>query len=820
MATNSLSLPNLEESRNNVTFEDIATEIEITYQHSGNPAAKDLFEQLTQKSVITPQDLAATPFFFSGTPGVVMFDYDGDDDLDLYVTNGPGTSNSLYSNQWQETGQLTFVDVAEQAGVTATEQHSSGVSYGDIDNDGDHDLLVLGVGQPNRLFENQGDGTFIDITEQSGISGDNKSSSSASMGDVNGDGLLDIVIANTFSNWADQSPLFTVPFDRNEHNQLFLNTGDNNFVDASTTSGIQNLTGFPEEEAGSASITWTIAMVDYDLDGDVDIIHGDDQGTIPPAELGGVDRGLLHVLQNDGTGNFTDVNVELNLNIPGAWMGLSFGDFNADGIMDIFGSNLGDYTGLPPGEGRPSMFPYEVPRGLMSSQWFLGQEDGTFQAPGVGDLIATPFGWGTSAPDYDNDGDTDIIFYGGLEAGLVIDASNPGAILQNDGTGNFAYDANALANTASHTFRNDKGVAVGDLNQDGFVDIVSVSDFNVPETSPVERYPVDSGSPFDETGVFIPVFNPVGNPEDMTFQWSGVEPQPGTVAVELNSADNSNNWVEVQLMGTAGITTNSRVNNDGIGSVVSFTPEDGQTVMQPILGGSSFLSQHSLAANFGLGAEESGTIEVLWPGGVRNRLYDVEKFERIVFPEIPVSFDDHFDSFEDYYTQVNEAVSELVASEVLTFSEGERYLSSAVRAFLETQAGTDTSDIILEDEVFDTAIANQDFDGNRDILLAGTENVVGTSLEEMENNDIFGTGSGELLESNNDSFFEDFAGDFSAHPKEWVDPIHTEIAAIGNDESFIQAFDAFYSSDDNDFLNSRLDSENYSFGQSDIAPVV
>jgi len=313
---------------------------------------------------------------------VAILDYDGDGDLDIYVTNGPGAANSLYSNQLEETGQLTFVDVAEAAGVAATDQDSNGVSYGDIDNDGDHDLLVLGAGEANRLFENLGDGTFVDITAASGMGEDNRYSSSASMGDVNGDGWLDIVVANSF-DWDNQIPINSEPFALNDHNQLFLNRGNNTFVDVSATSGIENLTGFGEGVPdGGATITWAIAMVDYDLDGDLDIIHADDQAAIPIGELGGVDRGLLHVLQNDGTGNFTDVTASVNLNVPGGWMGLSFADFNADGNMDILGSNFGEISSNP-----VITFP-------ASSRWFLGQDDGTFTDPGVGSLVATGFGWG------------------------------------------------------------------------------------------------------------------------------------------------------------------------------------------------------------------------------------------------------------------------------------------------------------------------------------------------------------------------------------------------------------------------------------------
>ncbi|MDJ0571595.1 MAG: CRTAC1 family protein [Pleurocapsa sp. MO_192.B19] len=606
---------------NNITFDDIAAgdNAGITYRRVESPRDA-IFDELKQQPY-TFEDIPRTPTKSRGAPGIAVFDYDNDGDLDVYVTNGPSAANSLYSNQLQETGEVTFIDVAEEAGVAATEQDSSGVSYGDIDNDGDYDLLVLGSGEPNRLFENQGDGSFVEITEQSGIGGGDKYSTSASMGDVNGDGLLDIVIANNF-NWDNQIPIYIEPFALNEHNQLFINRGNNVFEDVSDSSGITNLAGFPEAEAGAASITWAIAMVDYDLDGDLDIIHADDQAAITPAQLGGVDSGFLHIFNNDGTGNFTDVSLETNLNITGSWMGLSFGDFNSDGYMDSFGSNLGEYPRL----NLPGVFPNQT------SRWFLGQANGTFIDPGLGELEATPFGWGTSTFDYDNDADTDIIFHGGLDLGLIVDASNPGALLQNDGEANFTYDSDGLANSTNHTRRNVQGVAVGDLNNDGFVDIVSVSNFDFPDAA-LADYEANYGSPFDETAAFVPTFIPTDNPGE--FVWSGLEFPDGTLSVEINSADNGNNFVEVQTLGTVGLTEEGTVNRDGIVAVVLFTPEDGSTVMQPILGGSSYASQDSLAANFGLGEQERGTIEILWPGGVRNRIYDVSAGDRLVFPKFP-----------------------------------------------------------------------------------------------------------------------------------------------------------------------------------------
>ncbi|NJL26740.1 MAG: VCBS repeat-containing protein [Thermoanaerobaculia bacterium] len=387
-----------------VRFHDVAAEPGSGIGFERVPSARDaIFDALKQEPFfIFPDDAARAPHKPRGAPGVAIFDYDRDGDLDLYVTNGPGAANALYANQLAQTGRLGFVDVAVAAGVAASDQDSSGVCFGDIDNDGDHDLMVLGSIEPNRLFENRGDGTFRDITQTAGVGGGELSSSSCAMGDVDGDGRLDLFVANTHTSWVNQFGI-VIPFVFNEHNQLYLNTGGNVFRDVSDSSGIENQAGFPAENAGAASLTWAVAIVDYDLDGDADILTFDDQGVVPHPSIGGLNYGIIHLFDNDGSGAFTDRTVEADLDHPGNWMGVSFGDFDCNGRLDFFATNVGDY----PGAVGPAA-PYPV--GTLSSKWYLQQAGGSFVDPGLGALKATVFGWGTSAFDYDNDGDTDVFF--------------------------------------------------------------------------------------------------------------------------------------------------------------------------------------------------------------------------------------------------------------------------------------------------------------------------------------------------------------------------------------------------------------------------
>lgn len=625
-------------------------------------------------------DIGMTPLKSRGAPGVAILDYDDDGDLDLYVTNGPMVSNSLFANQLVESGQTTFVDVAVSAGVALATEDSSGVCFGDIDNDGDEDLFVLGNFGPNTLFENNGDGTFIDLSSSSGLSDDSKSSVACAFGDVDNDGLLDVYVANCCLDMTTQLSTGTpVPFAFNQHSQLFRNTGGNVFVDVSATSGIEDQAGFPPGFEGSPGVTWAVGIVDYDLDGDADIITAEDQAAVPLARDGGTDRGLIHLFDNDGTGHFTDLTVSAQLNRAGAWMGLSFGDINADGHLDLFGTNLGDYattllTPLDPVYG--AFVTYQL--GDMSSRWYLGGANGVFTDPGLGAIVATPFGWGTSMEDYDNDGDTDIIYHGGLLPGPVVQTA-PGVILENDGSGQFVRDSAALAGSTDHERRTVQGMAMGDLNRDGFSDIVSVSNFDLPAAEPLSTYNHNWGSPFDG-GQYNQFFLPTSTP--LLTVYSGVVFENGTLSVELNSADNGNYSATIELLGTIGLTSGGAVNRNGIGGVVEFRTSRGKRAMKPVLGGSSYASQDSLELVFGLERARRGRVDVLWPGGVRNRLYGVGRGEEITFPEIPCSITGDWANFVEYAACVAGALHELRDGGVITTQEKGRFLISAVIAFL------------------------------------------------------------------------------------------------------------------------------------------
>ena len=647
-----------------VTFTDIADDPGLSYGRvasARDALAQQLYQAAAQQPIGMP-DLLGFPTRTRGLPGVAVLDYDRDGDLDIFVTNGPGAANSLFSNQLVETGHIGFLDKAAAAGVEATAMDSAGTCFGDIDNDGDDDLFVVADAGAHKLYENLGDGTFADISGGAGLSGNTISGVSCAMGDIDNDGLLDIAIVHSFV-YDTLQPIFMEPYALNQPTELFHNDGGNTFSDVSVSSGVTTNDGFP---AGAAGISWAVSFVDHDQDGDVDLIVAEDQGGIPVAAQGGVDRGFIQLFNNDGSGHFTAT----ASGTPGSWMGLSHADFNCDGRLDLFGSNFGDY--LMPMLG----IPYTL--GDQASSWLLGTASGGLAQQPVGDLVSTAFGWGTAAHDYDNDGDTDIAYHGGIDMHLLVGKSNPGIMLVNDGNANFSMDTAAF--DADHARRNVQGVAAGDLDGDGFVDIVSVSNQDFPAPIPLVPYPLDYGSDLDGTASFIPRFYQVSPGQ---FLYSGLQFPNGGLAVELNDG-NANKSLTVRLVGTAGITSHGSVNRSGIGATVTVKPKGKAAAIKPIIGGGSYLSQDALATVFGLGSSKRATIEVLWPGGVKNRLYRAKKGKTIVFPEIPCSYDDTSMSFPQYVGCVLTSLHQAKAAGLINKHQKFRFAFSAIRAWKKT----------------------------------------------------------------------------------------------------------------------------------------
>src|SRR5262245_28408508 len=176
---------------------------------------------------------------------------------------------------------------------------SVGACSADVDNDGDMDLLVVGIAASHHFFINQGDGTFVDKSVESGFAGAPKHAITCSFGDFDNDGLVDAAIANTWNDWSHVRQAVD-QFAYNEHNQTFHNLYGLHSVDTSATSGIEHLGGLPPDRQGAATVTWSLAFIDYDQDGDADIIEADDQNVPAPfAFAGGYDIGIVRAWRND-----------------------------------------------------------------------------------------------------------------------------------------------------------------------------------------------------------------------------------------------------------------------------------------------------------------------------------------------------------------------------------------------------------------------------------------------------------------------------------------------------------------------------------------
>ncbi|TGV01854.1 FG-GAP-like repeat-containing protein [Flavivirga rizhaonensis] len=351
--------------------------------------------------------------------GVAFIDYNNDNYQDIFVIGGE-FSNALYKNNWDG----TFTDVSSEAGLIMSGVVSMGVTAGDIDNDGDDDIFITtNEDSPNLLFENNGNGTFSNISKLAGIT-HTAWSSSATLGDFNLDGLLDIYVVNyvDFVN-----PPFDLNISGGQSNFLYQNLGNNLFKEVATEMGVADI--------GCGLAT---AFTDCDADGDLDIVVANDFGyKFQPNEL------YINQYPQQGfrkLGEEAQVDAQINA------MGVAIGDYDKDLDLDYYITNMG---ANPFYENIDSMIYQDV-----SKDKDLVVLDGT--------------SWGTVFFDYDNDTNLDLFVANG-EIFKLTTQNQKNKLFRGMGNGLFE---DISEETKVDNPENCRGLSCADIDNDGDLDIL------------------------------------------------------------------------------------------------------------------------------------------------------------------------------------------------------------------------------------------------------------------------------------------------------------------------------------------------------------
>ena len=383
--------------------------------------------------------------------GLVVFDYNNDDLSDIYVTASQG-ANALYRNN----GDGAFIEVAASAGVGDTDGKGNGGCSGDYDNDDHKDLFVANFGS-SKLFRNTGNGSFDDVTDELGVGdpGPSYRTMGCSWGDYDGDGFLDLVVVRHMSEFTLQSIEVESFAGAVRPLALYHNTGDGGFDNVTALLGD---TTTPLESGGqSIGNIWGSGFqpgwVDFDNDGDLDLYVVNDFGAdVQPNVLWRNDGA-----DGDDKWRFADVSSTTGADVGMFGMGLAVGDYNLDGSLDFYMTNMGKSVLLS---------------NNIQAQGFT---DATDKAQtGLEDVEDQQrISWGTVFFDYDNDGDEDLYVASGyLDAFPNNDQSQPNVLLRNDGDGGFTDVSDKSGADDPGIGR---GVAYLDYNNDGCLDLYVVN---------------------------------------------------------------------------------------------------------------------------------------------------------------------------------------------------------------------------------------------------------------------------------------------------------------------------------------------------------
>jgi len=506
------------------------------------------FEDVTAQAGLTAPNLAqpGNRYVIESTSGGVGFiDCDNDGRLDIVTVNGTSVDRYRQGGDpmvtlYRQTGELKFTDVTLAAGLTR-KGYSMGVAVADFDNDGWQDLYVTGYGG-NVLYRNLGNCKFEDVTEKAGVRLGGYSTGAA-WGDYDRDGYVDLFVPRYLQVDIDKLTKYdsklcdfrgvTMECARRGHTGesdfLLRNRGDGTFEDVSKKAGVSD----PGHYLGMQGI-WA----DYDNDGWPDLYVTNDGGP-----------NYLYHNKHDGTFEEVALQAGAALSLEGqerAGMGVDFGDFDRDGRLDIFVTNFS-----------------EEPDALFWNQGEKGFTDIAASA-GVARPSFQPVGWGAAFFDIDNDGWLDLIVANGhvypqmdlVEGGAPF--REPLLLFRNKHDRTFE-DVTTLAGLDRLPPASRRGLAVGDVNNDGKLDIVLLN---------------------------------IGEPPTLL----------------INRTQSSHHAVLFHLVGT-------KSNKAAIGARAVVA--SGESVqMGEVRSGSSYLSQNDLRLHFGLGdATSISSVQIVWPSG-------------------------------------------------------------------------------------------------------------------------------------------------------------------------------------------------------------
>ncbi len=495
--------------------------------------------------------------------GVAFLDFDNDGWLDIFVLSGTrwegapaGTTNRLYRNNRDG----TFTDVTVKAGLVRTGWFS-GVTVADYNNDGFEDIFVTGWGH-NVLYRNNGDGTFTDVTKQAGLASEEmRWGTGCSFVDYDRDGRLDLFV----SRYLKFDPK-AIPPAGSDPNCNFkgvpINCGPRGLPNDTHSLYHNNGDGTFTEVSRQAGILkaepgygLTVAAADFNDDGWPDIYVACDSTS-----------SLLYVNNHDGTFTESGLPLGVALNEDGqeqAGMGLGVGDFNLDGRLDILKTHFTEDT--------PALYANDGERGF---------SDVTIQE-GLG--VETRYvSWGAGIVDLDNDGLPDLFWVTGsvypeVEKKVAgFPNRTPRVVFRNLGNGRFEEltDQAGPGVTAAHSSR---GCAFGDFDNDGDVDIVIV---NLNEPPSLLR----------------------------------------------NDVKGDNHWIKFKLEGV-------KSNRSAIGARV-VVRYGGRRQAQEVMAQAGFLSVNDKRLHFGLGKVDKVDVEVRWPSGVRQQFAGVQGDRLVTIDEV------------------------------------------------------------------------------------------------------------------------------------------------------------------------------------------